>query len=553
MGMKEPIFMSKAARLFKRVFLGSIVLVTAAGLPAWGETARIKKSETGLYRDIFDQNVYYEGLNYFHLDRFYRAVFNQELRAANVNAFDEVPDSVFFANRHGREPLSSSALKVGSSENDGPDFSQGLTITKGKFEGLHPGYFVKDSKGDAYLLKFDPADNLELATAAEIITSRFFHAIGYHVPQYTIANFKLEEVQIDPGATTYDDTGFKKKLTRDRFEEYMIFVPQDDQGRYRASASKILAGENMGFWGFDGRRRSDPDDTIEHERRREVRALRVFGSWLNVYDLRESNTLDMLVEENGKQVLKHYLIDFNDSLGSSSGGPKPPMFTHEHLVDYGEAFKSFITLGLWKKPWQKRWDEAGREPHESPAVGYFDNRRFDPAKYKTQLPYYAFKDLSRADGFWAAKIVTAFSDEDIRSLVKAGKLSNPQDEKYLADTLIERRDLIGKYWFGKVNPLDNFEVQGGDRLVFDDLAVEHGFASQEGTTYHVEAVNVQGQKGSKLSGFEARESSLNLGSLLSQSSSLDLLIKTSRASSKKSPYVLVQIRDGRVAGVIHED
>jgi hypothetical protein len=34
-----------------------------------------------------------------------------------------------------------------------------------------------------------------------------------------------------------------------------------------------------------------------HEHRRELRALRVFGAWTNLVDLKAGNTLDALVEE----------------------------------------------------------------------------------------------------------------------------------------------------------------------------------------------------------------------------------------------------------------
>jgi len=133
--------------------------------------------------------------------------------------------------------------------------------------------------------------------------------IGYNVPQYTVALFAPEKLIPSPEAEIYDDSGFKRRLTPDRLEEYLLFVPQDNQSRYRASASKILSGENKGSLKFQGRRKNDPNDPVDHKQRREIRALRVFSSWVNNYDVRESNSLDMLVNENGQQVLKHYLID----------------------------------------------------------------------------------------------------------------------------------------------------------------------------------------------------------------------------------------------------
>jgi hypothetical protein len=561
MAMKEQTSMSKVRRLFKPGFsLRSVGAILAMGcflaLPvqAAPESTSFKKNETGLYRDIFDQNMYYEGTSYLRLERLYQRLFGKKVRAANVNLFDEVPDSIFFTNRHARQKLSQEELERGYRENDGPDLSGNLEIVNGKFEGLHPGFFVKDARGNEYLLKFDAVDNFELATSAEIIGGRFYYAIGYNVPQETIVVFPPEKLVPGPDAKIYDDTGFKKKLTPERLEEYLLFLPQDSEGRFRASASKILAGKNKGSFSFHGRRKEDLRDPLNHRDRREIRALRVFSSWLNNNDVRESNTLDMLVTENGEEVLKHYLIDFNSSLGAAAKGAKPPMFSHEYILDYGEALKAFVSLGIWEKPWQKRWQEAGEKVTQAPAVGYFDNRYFDPGKYKTQLPYYAFKDLTRADGFWAAKIIMSFSDDDIRAMVKPGQLSDPKDAEEISRMLIERRNLIGRYWFEKANPLDAFDL-AGNRLTFKDLAVESGFNPAGDASYLIDVIGKEGKRGKKITSLESREPAVSIDpTWWSQNAELDLLIRTVRkTSSKPSPYVLVELSPQRVEGIIHQD
>ena len=450
----------------------ALLFVFSVSVRAETETAQFKKQEGGFYKDLFEQNVYDEGTDYLHLERLYRGISHHRLRAGNVNAYDEVPDSTFFTNRHGRRALSESDLEKGYQEAGGPDLSGNLTVMNSRFDDVLPTFFVSDAKGDKYLLKFDPADSPELATSSEVIASRFYYAIGYHVPQYTIVTFDPAKLIPGEGALIVDDTGFTKKFTRDKLEEYLLFLPQDPAGRYRASASKVLAGENKGFFSLMGRRKCDPEDKFDHKDLRELRALRVFSAWLNNYDIRESNTLDMLVTENGQARLparqarlKHYLIDFNAALGSGTEESKPPMVTHEHLIDYGETAKSFFTLGFLEKTWQRRWREVGEKIPQSPAVGYFDNRYFDPGKFKNQLPHYLFKDLTRADGFWAAKIVMSFSDDDIRAMVKAGKLTNPADADYIAKTLIERRDMIGRYWFLAADSLDEFELSGNDEIL----------------------------------------------------------------------------------------
>ena len=86
------------------------------------------------------------------------------------------------------------SLVRGYAENEGPDLTGDLIVTKAKSEGLHQGFFVRDSRGDNYLIKFDSAESLELATSAEVIASRFYYALGYNVPQYTVAVFSSEKI-----------------------------------------------------------------------------------------------------------------------------------------------------------------------------------------------------------------------------------------------------------------------------------------------------------------------------------------------------------------------
>lgn len=543
--------MQKQKQLSKKILALSLAAAMLAGTPVYAQ--EIKEQNTGLYRDVFDQNLYYEGTQLLRLNRLYRVLFGKKLRAGNVNVFDEVPDSEFFVNRHGKERMNAADLARGFYETDGP--SGMLTVYKGKTAGLHPGFFVSDAAGVKYLLKFDSYDNLEMTTGAEAVTSRFYYAIGYHVPQYTVSEFAPDMIQAGPNAMTRDETGFKKPLTEDMLQESLMFLPRTRDGNYRVCASKILDGENKGYWSFLSRRKADSTDTVDHQDLREIRALRVFSSWVNNYDVRESNTLDMLIEENGQKKLRHYLIDFSAALGAAAKGPKPPMFSHEHMVDYGEMFKAFVSLGLWEKPWQRRWREAKEQNLiQSPAVGYFDNRYFEPEEFKLQLPYYAFKNLSLADAFWAAKIIASFTDDDIRAIVSAGKYSDSADADTIVRILSERRDIIAKYWFSKSAPLDNFEYES-KALTFEDLSVTYGYENAAGTEYIFDVIGKSGDKGSEITQVVTDKPRLEIQSAwFSGAPELNILIRVKRPNqSKPSPYVLVEMNSQSLLGIMHQD
>lgn len=544
---------------FKKIGLGMAMgIVGGVALMGLGTVARaeegvqFKQNDSTFYSDFFDQNVYNEGVNQLDMGRWGRRLSGKALPSKNVNVFDEVPDSPFFTNRHGRERLSPEALEKGYQETPGPDLSRPLRVIAAEQRGIYPRFWVQDAKDEAYLLEFDPQGKLELVTAAEIIASRFYHALGYTVPQLTVLFVKPDQFLVDPVATTWEDTGFKKALSQQRLEEYLMVLPQNAEGLYRASACKIPKGDFYGSFSFESRRAEDPDDLVNHRDLREIRALGLFAAWLNHYDLRESDTLDLVVAGPGGSEMKHYLGGFSGALGATREGPKLPMLGYEYAVDYGETFKSIMALGFREKPWQKKWRLAGEQVSGSPAVGYFTNDLFDPEQYKTQFPYEAFRLMTRGDGFWAAKLLMSFSDADIEALVKAGQYSEAKDAETITKTLIERRDTIARYWLLRSNPLDVLAFSD-KKLSFKDLAVVYGFAPEEDTAYHVE-VAAQGRK-EKIAGFEVKEPVVSMDpAWVPASGALEVKVRVARASSKElSPAVTVLLNADGVQGIRHED
>ena len=90
------------------------------------------------------------------------------------------------------------------------------------------------------------------------------------------------------------------------------------------------AGKVVGQFTFNGRRSDDPNDVFPHERRRELRGLRLFAAWLNHDDARAINSIDTYVEENGRRYIRHYLQDFGSNLGSGSTSAQQPRGGYEY-------------------------------------------------------------------------------------------------------------------------------------------------------------------------------------------------------------------------------
>ncbi len=429
-------------------------------------------------------------LELLDLDRNIRKISGNPTQAKNTNCFDEVPNSSWFNNRHGHPDtrLTRKELVAGPNLTTGPDTSKVWEVFRPKVGGATPGFWIEDSRGDQYIIKFDPKNNPEMATAAATMSSRYFYACGYNVPQESIVYWRPEILKIRDGATIKDRNGKKRSLTMDDINAILEKANQSPDGTIRSLAS-LNIGNVKGPFMYEGTRKDDPNDWCPHEHRRELRGLYVIGSLVNHYDLKDHNSMDVYVGENDSGYLKHYLMDFGSTFGSDGQYVKIPKKGYANMFDLRDVSVTTITLGL--KTWA--WEYANAPKYSS--IGYFESELFEPNKFNPIIPNPAFEQLTYQDAYWGAKIVMSFSDEDLAALVKTGNYSNPEAEKYLLRILKERQNKIGHFWFDKVNPLDYPSINFTDgilRFTFQDLAVEYGLVSDV-LSYHYE-IRYKGKK-----------------------------------------------------------
>lgn len=387
------------------------------------------------------------------------------IRARGVNTLGEPLDSGWYTHRHYWNPMSDEELVRGVGGKNPPSNEGSWTIVSAKSEGISPGFVMTDSKGDRYFVKFDPMSNPELATGAEMIVSRFFHALGYHVPDDYLIFFTPEKLVLGQDIKFTGSDGRKRKMTQRDLTKLLAKVPKTGDGKYRAIASLLIPGKPVGPFKYFGTRSDDPNDVVPHEHRRELRGLFVFCSWFNHNDSRSINTLDSLVEENGTHYVWHFLMDFGATLGSASTYAKPARQGGEYYLNFKPAPLQMATLGLDVPYWAHDRFPGLR------SVGGYDSAAYRPDQWMPDYPNSAFRNRLPDDEFWAAKQVMAFTNDQIRAIVKVAQYSDPRAERYMADALIARRDKIGKVYFARVLPLDRFAVDNG-QLVFRDLARE---------------------------------------------------------------------------------
>jgi hypothetical protein len=394
----------------------------------------------------------------------------QVVRSKAVNTLGEPMDGAWYTHRHYWHPMSLEELARGVGGTTPPSTEGPWTVVSAKTQGITPGFTMVDSKDRRYFVKFDPPGNPEMATAADMISARFLHALGYHVYDSYLVYFDRKQLVVAPEVEILSRQGRKRKMSERDLDEILLKVPKMKDGRYRALATVALPGKSVGPFLFHGIRWDDLNDSVPHEHRRDLRGYYVFCAWLNHDDSRAQNTLDMVVQHDGTNSIRHHLIDFGSTLGSATTRANSPRAGGEYLFAWGPTLKEIGSLGLWVPDW------AFAEYPHYPSIGRFEARVFDPERWYPEFPNPAFLNRLPDDEFWAAKQVMAFTDDQIRTIVKTGQISDPAAEEYLADCLIQRRDKIGSAFFAKVLPLDLFAVRNGE-LVFEDLAKKHNMGA----------------------------------------------------------------------------
>jgi hypothetical protein len=386
--------------------------------------------------------------------------------ALNVNTLGEVPDSSWFTNRIGVRTMSVDDVLRGPNTVDGP--APGAWQVTGRPDaGITPKFTIRDARGDTYMIKLDPASNPELPSSVELIATKLFHAIGYHVPEDFIVRFSLDRLTVAPGARARNLSGDRVPIEMADVEGWLRDVPRNADGSIRALASRYVPGKVVGQFMYTGRRSDDPNDLYPHERRRELRGMRVFAAWLNHDDARSINSIDTYVEEDGRRYIRHYMQDFGSVLGSGSTSAQQPRGGYEYLIEPGKVGKGLASLGFYTRDWQSaKWPKNA-------SIGNIEAEVFDPATWKTEYPNPSFNQMDAADAFWAASIMSRFSNVMIRAIVEESRLSDSTAAGHLADVIIKRRDKTVRWGITRTNPLDRFEIRSGSTpaLGFDNAAV----------------------------------------------------------------------------------
>jgi hypothetical protein len=393
------------------------------------------------------------------------------VRAQNVNTVDEVPDSNWFTNRLGTETLTVEQLLKGPDTGTGPAAGD-WTVIAAKNDGVTPGFTIRDTAGQVWFIKFDPPGYRAMATGTEVVVTKLFWALGYYVPEVHIATLRPDQLQIDDRARITPPSGNRRQFKRSDIRTLLRKAHREPDGTYRVIASKALDGRPVGGFRFYGTRSDDPNDIVPHEHRRELRGYGTFAAWVNHVDSKSINTLDTVIEQDGRQVVRHHLLDFGSTIGSAGVYPREAFEGWEYLVEGKKTLAGMPTFGLLVKDWRTI------PMYRARSVGAFpsDNSKWDPERWRPRYANSAFRTARFDDKFWAARRLQGFTDDMLNAVTRVGQFGDPASEEMLSKFLLERRDAIVRRYLPAVNPVVDVALIGSS-LTFRNAAVDAGVAT----------------------------------------------------------------------------
>jgi hypothetical protein len=389
----------------------------------------------------------------------------RDVRALDLNTIDELPDSSWFTNRAGTRPLTPADVARGPNRGDGPA-PGAWTVVSAKTAGIMPGLVVRDTAGVDWFIKFDPVGQRGMASGAEVVSTRLLWALGFNVPENHIAHVRAEDLVIGP-RTTIRTENRKRTMRQKDAADVLEHAARGADGRYRVLASRRIEGEPLGPFRFHGVRPDDPNDYVRHEHRRVLRAYGTWAAWLNHVDSKASNTLDVLVREDGRAAVRHYLLDFGSTLGSAGVTAREPYEGSEYLLERGAMWKAVLGFGFMIKPWRVQPQVT------SPELGALpDSLAWDPDAWKPRFPNPAFARARLDDKFWAAARLRALTPDLIAAAVDAAQYEDQASREAVLTFLTDRRRAILRRSLTAVNPVVNPRLDAGGTLTFDNAAVD---------------------------------------------------------------------------------
>ena len=179
---------------------------------------------------------------------------------------------------------------------------------------------MRDSRGRIWFVSFDANGHPQAATGAIMVANKIFWALGY----WQVENFLVTVAPNRPSSP---------RAPRSRRSRAASVAWSSATSTMSSSERIVALTVAIARWPRAGYPDvCSADSMLRHASRRPERrrttstavscAALVFGAWTNLVDMKAGNTLDTVIEENGRSVVRHYLQDVGSTFGTGANGPR---------------------------------------------------------------------------------------------------------------------------------------------------------------------------------------------------------------------------------------
>jgi hypothetical protein len=147
------------------------------------------------------------------------------------------------------------------------------------------------------------------------VATEIFWALGYYQVESFLTTFDPKRVELDPKATIRRPSGARTRFTQDDINAILERVARNADGTYRVIAGRLIPGKILGGFLYAGTRPMTPMTSSRTSTAASCARYVSSARGPTLTDLKAENTLDALVTENGRSIVKHYLQDVGSTFG----------------------------------------------------------------------------------------------------------------------------------------------------------------------------------------------------------------------------------------------
>ena len=259
----------RTARRHLAVLVGAGLLV--AIVPSLRSAQLVFFSDDPISREPESQDA--SGAQPWDIDLFYDLTYNlfatprrvpANIRAKNVNTIDEVPDSSWFTNRIGTRALTADEVMRGPVARARRRIRRHGRSSVRRARAQRQDSPLRTPSGQTWFVSFDPPSNPEGATAAVVIATKLFWALGYNQVEYFLTEARRETTTIDANAT-------KRRPSGERTPHDVGRRAGDHDGQGPPLGRRIVSARRpagcspdkvLGGFKYLGTRPDDPNDVV---------------------------------------------------------------------------------------------------------------------------------------------------------------------------------------------------------------------------------------------------------------------------------------------------